>query len=240
MVLAATAAATSSPQPPPCRATPSQGPRRPCVIAPQPHDEAMEVLLRHAEALECPVVRPSDVVNVELLGIGVDPTVPPGQGPPRWDPGCKALLACTPRSTSRFHESRRPVHRCPVTVSAPPLTQPVFPRRGGDGGSPRPWTSAPGRPAAAAAGRLRHVARTTAPRGAAPAGECTDGGGSCGGGAGAGGARAVAGSGAGWPGEGLRPMPRASDGGGAVCEPSDGGWSGHRRRHGGVLPQPRP
>jgi len=60
----------------------AMGPRRPCVIAPQPHDEAMEVLLRHAEALECPVVRPSDVVNVELLGIGVDPTVPPGQGPP--------------------------------------------------------------------------------------------------------------------------------------------------------------
>ena len=44
-------------------------PRRPVVIAHQPHAVALEVLRWHAQQLDCPIVRPDDVIHLESAGV---------------------------------------------------------------------------------------------------------------------------------------------------------------------------
>lgn len=44
-------------------------PKRPVVIAHQPHAEALQVLHWHAQQLQCPVIRPQDLVKLEPQGI---------------------------------------------------------------------------------------------------------------------------------------------------------------------------
>lgn len=44
-------------------------PRRPVVIAHQPHAEALDVLQWHARQLDCSVVRPQELVKLEPRGM---------------------------------------------------------------------------------------------------------------------------------------------------------------------------
>lgn len=44
-------------------------PSRPVVIAHQPHAEAREVLQWHAKQLNCPIVRPDDVIHLKSAGV---------------------------------------------------------------------------------------------------------------------------------------------------------------------------